>query len=199
MGETAEELRTEELRRDIDDTRASMSGTLEAIGDRVSPGRMLERRRNRIVIWFGDARERVMGTAYGIGDRASGTAQQIGAAPTNTMENVRSSTRGAPLVAGGLAFGVGILVGSLMPPSDTERQLGERARQATEPLKSELQDAGREVVDHLREPVRDAVEDVKGTAQASAEQVKQTAGDSADRVCDTASDSVERARGSSPR
>src|SRR5947209_13760463 len=183
MGETAEELRTEELRRDIDDTRASMSGTLEAIGDRVSPGRMLERRRNRMVIWFGGARDRVMGTAseigdratdkaQQIGDRAAGKAQQVGSAPANTMDNVRSSTRGAPLVAGGIAFGVGLLIGSLMPPSETERQLGERARQATEPLKSELQDAGREVVDHLREPVREAVEDVKGSAQASAEQVK---------------------------
>ena len=39
--------RTTELRRDIEETRERMTGTMDAIGDRVSPGRVVERRVNR--------------------------------------------------------------------------------------------------------------------------------------------------------
>ncbi len=174
MGET-----TEELKRDIEDTRASMSGTLEAIGDRVSPGRMLERRRNRIVLWFTNARHRVMGKAEDISGQITDTAHSVGSAPAAGLDAMRANTSGAPLVAGGVAFGVGILVGSLVPPTRTERQLGPRALKAAEPLTEELKDAGQQLIDELKEPVAEAVRDVKETAQAGARQVRETAGDAA--------------------
>jgi hypothetical protein len=182
VGETAEELTTEDLRRDIDDRRASMSGTLEAIGDRVSPGRMVERRKNRMIVWFGSARDRVMGTAQDVTDRMSDKAHAVGSAPSNAMETVRSNTSGAPLVAGGIAFGMGMLVGSIFPASRTEQQLGQRAKEAAEPLKKELQDAGQQMVEQLKEPVSEAVEDVKQTAQQGARQVRETATDAADEM-----------------
>jgi len=141
-----------------------MSGTLEAIGDRVSPGRMMERRKNRVIVWFGCARDRVMGTAQDVTDRVSDKAHTVGSAPSNAMETVRSNTSGAPLVAGGIAFGVGMLVGSVFPASRTEQQLGQRAKEAAEPVKKELQDAGQQMVEQLKEPVSEAVEDVKQTA-----------------------------------
>jgi ElaB/YqjD/DUF883 family membrane-anchored ribosome-binding protein len=176
VGEATEELTTEELRRDIDDRRASMSGTLEAIGDRVSPGRVIERRKNRMVVWFAAVRDRVMGTAHDVSDRLGETARAVGSAPSNAVDGVRSNTSGAPLVAGGIAFGVGMLIGSLAPPSRTERQLGPGAMEAAEPVKKELQEAGREMVAHLKEPVSQAVEDVKQTAQDGAQHVRQRAG-----------------------
>jgi hypothetical protein len=37
----------EELKQDIESTRADLGETLDAIGDRVSPGRVIERRKNR--------------------------------------------------------------------------------------------------------------------------------------------------------
>ena len=43
MGET-----TEELRQQIEQTRNGLGDTLDAIGDRVSPGRMVERSKNRM-------------------------------------------------------------------------------------------------------------------------------------------------------
>jgi len=55
---------TEELRREIESTRNDMSGTLDAIGDRVSPGRMMQRRKNRMAATIGSVRDRVMGTAH---------------------------------------------------------------------------------------------------------------------------------------
>ena len=41
MGQSADE-----LRHDIEATRGQLGETLDAIGDRVSPGRMIERRKN---------------------------------------------------------------------------------------------------------------------------------------------------------
>jgi hypothetical protein len=177
MGET-----TEELILDIEDTRASMSGTLEAIGDRVSPGRMLERRRNRMIVWARNARASLMGSADGLTSRMGDTAHHLADAPSSTMQGVRSNTKGAPLVAGGIAFGIGMLVGSLVPTSRSERRLGEQVGAATAPLKNELQEAGREVAEHLREPVKEAVDGVKESAQGSVQELRESASDSADQV-----------------
>jgi hypothetical protein len=177
MGET-----TEELRHDIEDTRASMSDTLEAIGDRVSPGRVIERRRNRMIVWIGNAKDSLMGSADDLTSRVGDSAHHLADAPSTTMQGVRSGTKGAPLVAGGIAFGVGVLVGSLVPPSRTEQRLGQQVVAAVEPLKHELQEAGRDMADHLREPVQEAVEDVKQSAQAGAQQLRQSASEGADQV-----------------
>jgi hypothetical protein len=177
MGET-----TEELRQDIEETRTSMSGTLEAIGDRVSPGRILERRRNRVIVWFGNMRSSLMGTADDVTSKVGDTAHHLADTPSSTMQSVRSSTKGAPLVAGGIAFGIGVLAGSLMPASRTERRLGQHVGDVVEPVKNELQEAGREVADHLREPVKDAVQDVKQSAQDGAQQLRESASEGADQV-----------------
>jgi ElaB/YqjD/DUF883 family membrane-anchored ribosome-binding protein len=184
VAEAAEELTTQELRRGIDDRRASMSGTLEAIGDRVSPSRVLQRRKNRIVVWLASTRDRVMGSAHEVSDRMSDKAHAVGGAPSDALDKVRSNTSGAPLVAGGVAFGFGMLIGSLIPPSRTERQVGQRAMQAAEPIKQELREAGQEMVEQLKEPVSDAVDDVKQTAQHGAQQIRQSATGAAQEVRD---------------
>jgi len=167
---------------DIQDTRASMTGTLEAIGDRVSPARVLERRRNRMIGWVDNARSSVMGRADDLTSRVGDTAHQLADAPSTTMQGVRSNTKGAPLVAGGIAFGIGVLIGSVVPPSRAEKRLGEQMAGAAEPLKNQLQEAGREVAEHLREPVQEAVQDVKQSAQEGAQQLRETASEGADQV-----------------
>ncbi len=58
MGQNADE-----LRRNIETTRENLGETVEAIGDRVSPGRMIGRRKNRVMTNFRNIRERVMGSA----------------------------------------------------------------------------------------------------------------------------------------
>jgi len=173
---------TEGLKRDIESNRAAMTGTLEAIGDRVSPGRVIERRRNRMVMWVRDTKDRVMGTAEDLTGRVGDRAQQLGDAPHAAADSMRSSTRGTPLVAGGIAFGVGVLLGSVLPASASERQLGQQVRQAIEPVEDELREMGREMADHMREPVQDAVETVKESAQDKAQEVKASAVQGAEQV-----------------
>ncbi len=69
MGQSAAE-----LRREIEDTRGDLGETLDAIGDRVSPARMIERRKNRMSEGARLVRERVMGTADHAGQAAGDVA-----------------------------------------------------------------------------------------------------------------------------
>jgi ElaB/YqjD/DUF883 family membrane-anchored ribosome-binding protein len=170
------------LRYDIEDTRSEMSDTLEAIGDRVSPSRIVERRRNRVANWYRDARDRVMGTAEDMTDRLGDTAARINDGPSSMASQIKQRSQGSPVVAGAIAFGVGVLMGGILPESRTERRLGQQAMQAAEPIKGELQNAGREVAQNMQQPVRDAVEEVKQTAAEGASSVKETAQEGTQQV-----------------
>ena len=66
MGQDADQ-----LRRDIEHTRDGLSDTLDAIGDRVSPGRVIERRKNRASQSIQSLRDRVMGSAADATDSIS--------------------------------------------------------------------------------------------------------------------------------
>ena len=68
---------TEELKRGIEDTRQDMSATLEAIGDRVSPGRMVQRKKNRMMESVSSVRERVMGTASSAKEKLAEYDQKV--------------------------------------------------------------------------------------------------------------------------
>jgi len=102
--------RAEELKREIDDTRDNLGVTLDAIGDRVSPGRIAERRVNRVRQTTGRLREKVMGThgtsapsygsSYGTyGYEAEGSsgpglgekARNVGGTVTGTVSDTASS------------------------------------------------------------------------------------------------------------
>jgi len=77
MGQSAEE-----LRRDIERTREGLGDTLDAIGDRVSPGRIMERKKNRVTTGLRTARERVMGTVtdttHAVTGRVSESVHSVG-------------------------------------------------------------------------------------------------------------------------
>lgn len=182
MGQSAEE-----LRRDIATTRADLGETLDAIGDRVSPGRVIERRKNRISHGFRSAKERVMGTTshmgHSVSDQVGGTAggavEVVKGAPDTAMRQ----TQGNPLAAGAVAFGVGFLVAAAFPPSRKEEEATEQLMERAEPVKQQLVESGKEVADHL-----------KGSAQEAAEQVKQSATDSGQQVASTAKDAAQQGK-----
>jgi len=164
---------------EIAETRADLSTTLDAIGDRVSPGRMIERRKNRMAASVQSLRDRVMGTAH-----------QATEAATDMPDELRARTQGAPILAGAVAFGVGFLIASALPTTEAEEQMGAALMDKAEPIKDELVAAGKEAAEHLSGPAKESVEAVKeaatqsaqvvageakGAAQQTKEQVTQTA------------------------
>ncbi len=208
----------EDLRRDIARTRAEMDQTLAQIEDRVSPSRIKERQVDRFRGRWERTRDAVMGSdgpdvgeragevgdrisqrADEIGDRASEVTDRAGDAAQHAAERARQApgqveevTRGNPLAAGLIAFGLGALAGSLAPSSAPERQLASGLRDEFEgPLKSELQTAGGAVKEDLQQHAQQAVEETKQTAQQAADRTTAEARGRAEEVRDEA----ERAAG----
>ena len=117
MGEAAEELRGQ-----LAQQRQDLSRDVEAIGDRVVPGRVVDRKKAAARQRFDRARDAVMGAAdsatgrasdamSSVQDKASSLAGTVGDAP----DMARERAQGSPVAAGLIAFGAGLLVGSLVP------------------------------------------------------------------------------------
>jgi ElaB/YqjD/DUF883 family membrane-anchored ribosome-binding protein len=189
MGQSAEE-----LRREIEDTRHDLGQTLDAIGDRVSPGRIVERRKNRVMTGLHSVRDRVMGTAadtgHAIGETAGGAVDTLKATP----DAVVGQTQGNPLAAGAVAFGVGVLLASIFPASAKEKQAAEELMDRVQPLTDELKQAGQEMAEHLKEPAREAVEQVKHVAAEGQQAVTDTVKEVADTSKQSAREATDAVR-----
>jgi len=168
---------TDELKREIEDTRADMSETLDAIGDRVSPSRMMERRKNRIGASVQSMRERVMGTATDAQQGLTDMAHEATDAVKHTPDALTSGAQGSPLIAGGLAFGLGFLVAAVFPPTSAEKRMltSPKVMESLEPAKEQLRDSAMEVADHLKEPAKQAAQEMKDSATEGASSVASTA------------------------
>ena len=201
MGQSADE-----VRREIEQTRAQMGYTIDEIGDRVSPRRIMERRTDRVRSTFRDVRENVMGTAEygasrvasvpsgvasGVSDVASSAADTISGAPAMA----KRQTAGNPLAAGLIAFGGGVLLASLLPKTNAESQMANKLAPALEPVKEQAKAAGQQLSNELSSSVSEAGEHVKERAAEAAEQVKEEASHATERVTDqarSAADEVKR-------
>jgi len=166
---------TEELRRDIERTRSGLGDTLDAIGDRVSPSRVMERRKNRVTGAIRTARERVMGATSDAGHSISDTADSAMQSVHDAPQAVRSQAQGSPMAAGAIAFGIGFIAAAAFPPSRTEQEMAGNLADKVEPLKQEASSAVHEMADHLKEPAREAVGAVKETATDGAHTMQDTA------------------------
>jgi Protein of unknown function (DUF3618) len=196
MGQSAEE-----LRREIEDTRGDLGDTLDAIGDRLSPGRMIERRKNRLMGGLRDVRERVMGTADDASSAVGRVGATVGGAAEEAVDTVRTApsalrqqAQGNPLAAGAVSFGVAILLASVFPATATEQQAADRLADKAQPLKGELIDTGKDMADHLKEPARQALDQVKDVAAEGTESVADAARSVAETTSQTARDAAQAIR-----
>jgi hypothetical protein len=171
--------RAEELRSDIERQREDLGRDFEMIGDRVSPSRMIERRTDQVKGRARRLRDSVMGSAEGV----MGSAGDAGSAVAHAPRAVADEARGNPLAAGLVAFGIGLLAGSVLPSTRRERQLARRVQPELEQAGRAAADMGREVASEMRPVVqeagsdlgstaKDAIDDVRGAAQDHAEDVK---------------------------
>lgn len=174
MGQTTEELTT-----GIAGTREDLSRNFEALGERMSPGRVMERRRQALRGRIGSMRERIMGSS----EDATGTAQEA-------EQTVRHRAEGNPLAAGLIAFGTGVLISSVIPSSEKESQAAQRvvetAKERGQPFVEEAKSVGQEMGQELKEQATEAAQEVKSSAQESAQQVKEEGRSSGEAVRDDA-------------
>jgi ElaB/YqjD/DUF883 family membrane-anchored ribosome-binding protein len=194
MGQSAEE-----LTNDIQRTRTDLGETLDAIGDRMSPGRMMERRKNRMTNGMRAVRNRVMGTVEDFGFAVSETGHAAGSRAGEKVrsmpDTVRQQSQGNPLMAGAIAFGFGFILASAFPASRTERRAASQLMEKAEPIKQELTEAASEIAQDMREPAREAMERVKEAATEGAQTVAGSAKAAMHETSGDARQAADRVRG----
>ncbi|MEU4620833.1 DUF3618 domain-containing protein [Actinoplanes sp. NPDC023801] len=193
------------LRRDIENTRASLTRDVDLLAEKTSPRQVARRRWTAV-------KEKVMGTtedttyaareqAHRISDKASGltdAAGQKASQLTDTASEKASAaadkvreapqavvrqTQGNPLAAGIIAFGVGMLTASLVPVTDAERRAGQQ-----------LKDHSGDLTEKVKEVASDLKDELGGTVQQAAGQVKETARDAAQTTKETARSDAQDVR-----
>ena len=195
------------IRADIEATRARLGTNVDAVADKVTPSHIVQRQTDKVKENVKDAvfgvKEKVMGAAdhtadnvHSAKDSAGSHLGDAGAAIGDAPAQLKTKTQGNPLAAGLIAFGAGLLVSSLIPASQKEREAADALKSAAEPLTTELTDAAKHVAEGLREPAQEAMQNVKATAADATDHLKaegQTAvADVKDRTAE-AKDNVQQA------
>ncbi|MEN3344789.1 MAG: hypothetical protein V7635_1365 [Arthrobacter sp.] len=125
-----------------------------------------------------------------IGADIEATRERLSDAP----HQAAAKTQGNPLAAGLIAFGAGLLVSSLVPAGQKEREAADALKTAAEPVTAQLSEAAEDMAEGLKEPAREAVENVKATAADAAENVKGEGRTAVSEVKDTAADAKDQVR-----
>ncbi len=187
----------DEIRSSIERTQQNLSADVDALAQKVSPPRIVERQVQRTRSTMTNLKDRIMGSA---GDQAPATGTGMGSSVSSARDTVlenassardtvmerassaadaassvpdaaRQRTRGNPLVAGLVAFGAGWLLSSLLPATGPEQQVASQVKDlATE--------KGRPVVEQLSQ----AGQELRESAQQRAGVVRETAADAASAV-----------------
>ena len=195
------------IRADIEATRARLGTNVDAVADKVTPSNIVHRQTDKVKDAVFGVKDKIMGAADNAtsnvhsvaGNAGSGIGSTIGdagSAIADAPHQAAVKTQGNPLAAGLIAFGAGLLVSSLIPPSQKEREAAEALKQAAEPVTTQLTEAAKDMAEGLREPAQEAVENVKATAtdavqtvkdegQGSVADVKASAADAKDHVQNT--------------
>lgn len=193
---------SQELRGDIERIRDDLDGTLDALGERVSPRRIAQRRKQAVRTRVTRVRTAVMGSAQETGTAAAGkarnakdtvqeTAGQAAEKVREAPEMIQQQTQGNPLAAGLVAFGAGMLVATLFPPTEAEQRAASAVHERAEPLKDQAMEAGRDMKDHLQHSAQERAQHVKEAAKGAAQEVKDQVQSSAENVKEEAKSSTE--------
>jgi cell division septum initiation protein DivIVA len=180
----------DQIRGNIERTQQNLSADVDALAEKVSPSRIVERRVERTRSAMTSVKDRIMGSAAETTSTVSGTASSAAASAKDTLaakassaadmassapEQARQRTRGNPLAAGLVAFGAGWLLSSLLPATEPEQQ-------AVAQVKDLAMEKGRPVAQDLGQAGQEAAQSLRESAQQRAQSVKETATDAALKV-----------------
>mgnify|MGYP001024552317 CR=1 FL=1 len=207
----------DEIRADIERTRAALSSDVDDLAESVKPKNVADRQVGKVKDAASNLKDRVMGsdddesystrdavadrayaakdaiadTAYQAKETVSGKASEAGEAVRQAPAAVKRKTQGNPLAAGVIAFGLGMLVSSLIPSTEKERNAVSELQENLGPVKEKASEVARDFGDNLKQPAQDAAQSVKQTAQEGAQSVKEEGQSAAQDVKAQAQDSKE--------
>lgn len=180
----------EAIRAEIERTRADLGSDVDALADKVTPSKIVDRQKSKLHGAVRSVRDRVMGVADDAGSTASHLAHRAG----DAAHDAGHAAKGNPLAVGLVAFGAGLVLASLIPPSRAERDAAAAAKDKAAPLLDEAKDVAHDIVADLKEPASEAVDAVKDRAAEAVQHVKDDSADAASTVRDRAQDAGETVR-----
>ncbi len=182
----------DEIRNDIERTRRELGQDVDALADKVNPGKAAQRQTEKVRRAATRLKDRVMGTASDVVDDAQSAVGHAGEVVADAPHRVATATQGNPVAVGLIAFGVGLLAASLIPASKPEQEAAEKVKDAAAPVVEKAKDVAMESADHLREPAREAGEAVKERAAEAVDAVKAEGQDAASQVQADAKHAADR-------
>jgi ElaB/YqjD/DUF883 family membrane-anchored ribosome-binding protein len=166
----------DQIRQDIEDTRAEMSETVEAIGykadvpsrakDKVSE--TVDNVKNKVSDTATRAKEAVVGTASRAGDAASSATSRVGEATPSGGQVKQQAKRAVGLAQEnplGLAVGavaLGFLAGLAVPSTRTENQ---RLGPVADQVKDKVKETGQEALDRGKQVAQEVASSAADTAK----------------------------------
>ena len=179
------------IRAQIQATRAGLSNDVNELGDKVSPGQIAKRQRDKVTGAVMGVKDHIMGGADDAKSSTSDALSSVGDAVSGAPGKVAQQTKGSPLAAGLIAFGAGMLLSALIPASRPEAQAAAAIKDQAQPLVDQLTEAGKDAAGNLQEPAQQALESVKSTATDAVDTVKEEGTSAASDVKDQAQDAKD--------
>ncbi|WP_404432399.1 DUF3618 domain-containing protein [Microbacterium lacus] len=186
---------TDVIRARIEETRRELGGDVDALADKVSPSKMVERQTDKVKDALGSVRDRVMGAADDAGSAVSGAGSSAADGIGDAKDRVVAKAQGNPIAVGLIAFGAGLLISSMFPASSREKDIAADVKDKAQPLLDEVTEVAKDVGTHLKDPAQQAATAVKDAAADSVETVKARSEDAVDEVKDQAHTSAEHVAG----
>jgi Protein of unknown function (DUF3618) len=137
------------------------------------------------------AKDLVADKAHAAKDTVSEKASEAGEAVRQAPRRIRRKAQGNPLAAGVIAFGLGMLVSSLIPSTEKEREAVSQLQENLEPVKEKAAEVAKDIGENLKPAAQEAADSVRETAQEGVENVKQEGQSAAQDVKDQAQASKE--------
>lgn len=173
------------IRAEIDGTRHEVSRDVDALADKVSPSKIVERKTRKVRSAVSSVKASVMGAVGSAQDGVAEGAEAIGEGADRAVV----AAKGHPLAVGLVAFGIGWIASALVPASAVERRAANTVKDAAAPVLHEAGDALAEAADNLREPAREAASNVGDAAASAVQHVRTDANDAmSDLSADSSSD-----------
>jgi hypothetical protein len=201
----------DQIRSNIEHTQQNLTADFDALTEKVSPPRIMERRVERTRSAMTTMKDRIMGgtadrtsnvggtvssTASSAKDTLASTASSAADVANATPDMARRRVQGNPLAAGLIAFGAGWLLSSLLPATEPEQQVAfqvkDLAMEKGRPLAQELSQAGQEAAQELRESAQQRAQSIQETAVGAASTISEEAQSRAADVAGHAQEARDR-------
>jgi len=181
----------EEIRRDIERTRADLASDVDTLHEKVSPSAIAQRRTEAVKGRLSSVKEKVMGTTSSVGDSTSSGLHSATDTVKSAPSSAKQKAQGNPLAAGVIAFGAGWLISSLLPATEKEKQAALQAKDVvsehSDTLTAPLKEAAQNAKENLQPHAQNAAESVKSTATDAAQNVKGEAQSAKDELSSSSS------------